>query len=91
MDLQRDGFINNNAAGQIATGPSNGGDTILRNIDSDIDGRDLYTYRITALWDITDKASATLLLQQVQRERRQGAHHESGVPTESDTGPRLLA
>ncbi len=60
MDLERDGFINNNAAGQIATGPSNGGSTIIKDIDSDVDGRDLYTYRISAAWDITDQANAWL-------------------------------
>jgi len=72
FDLERDGYIENTADGQVGVddfrildpsgtpidgkGPLKGGST-LANIDDDIDGRDITAYRVTAAWDITEKAS----------------------------------
>jgi iron complex outermembrane recepter protein len=68
MWLERDGYIENTAHGQ--TGDCLiPGSTIddpqtqpcqISGIDDDIDGRDITTYRITGLWQITDNASAWL-------------------------------
>lgn len=52
MMLNRDGFIDNVAYGQTGSG----GQT-LRGINSDLDGRDIWAARISAAWDITDRAS----------------------------------
>lgn len=49
MDLSRDGYITNRAAGQVGTDGST-----IPNIDDDVDGRDISTFRATARWDITD-------------------------------------
>lgn len=52
LQLERDGYIDNLAYGQIGTG----GET-LTGIDDDVDGRDHWAARITAQWDITEDAS----------------------------------
>ena len=49
MSLDRDGYIDNKAAGQIP------------GIDDDIDGRDLYAYRITGEWRPSDALSIWLM------------------------------
>lgn len=71
FDLQRDGYIENTAYGQVGVndhriivggvpvdgkGPLKGGSR-LRNIDDDVDGRDITAFRITAAWEISDNAS----------------------------------
>ncbi len=63
--LKRDGYIDNTAYGQ--TGDCLvPGSTIdnpqtqpcqLQGIDDDVDGRDLYSIRLTGLWDISDNSS----------------------------------
>lgn len=55
MQLERDGYIENLADGAVGTG----GQT-LRGIDDDVDGRDHWAARITASWEISDRASAWL-------------------------------
>ena len=60
MDLKRDGYIKNTATGQCATGtgiPVTGVPRPANGIDTDMDGRDVYTWRATALWDITENAN----------------------------------
>ena len=52
LQLERDGYIDNLAYGQVGTG----GQTI-RGIDDDVDGRDHWAARITASWDITERAN----------------------------------
>ncbi len=52
LQLERDGYIDNLAYGQVGTG----GET-LTGIDDDVDGRDHWAARITASWDITDRAN----------------------------------
>ena len=57
MSLERDGYIDNVAHGQVAdNGVGAGVDTIV-GIDDDIDGRDITTFRVTAEWAITDRAN----------------------------------
>lgn len=57
MTLERDGYIDNLAYGQVADlGVGAGVDTIA-GIDDDIDGRDITTFRVTAQWEITDDSS----------------------------------
>lgn len=51
MSLKRDGYIDNRAYGQVGTDGST-----IPNIDDDMDGRDIQTFRVTASWDITDRA-----------------------------------
>jgi len=68
MWLERDGYIENTAYGQ--TGDCLvPGSTIdnpqtypcqIANIDDDIDGRDITTFRITGLWEINERATAWL-------------------------------
>lgn len=53
LKLDRDGYIENLADGAVGSG----GQT-LRNIDDDVDGRDHWAARITASWEISDRASA---------------------------------
>ena len=56
MTLNRDGYTENTAAGQVgADGRVLTG--LHGSLDSDVDGRDQYDYRITAAWDINDQAS----------------------------------
>jgi outer membrane receptor protein involved in Fe transport len=58
MMLNRDGYIDNIAygqEGQDAAGNPNG--QFLQGIDDDIDGRDVYTFRVTGEWAITDRAN----------------------------------
>ncbi len=64
MYLKRDGYIRNTADGQVGdclvpgstmANPQTQPCT-LNGIDSDVDGRDLYSVRATALWQITDNA-----------------------------------
>ncbi len=52
MTLKRDGFIDNVAHGQVGADGST-----LPGINSDVDGRDIYSFRATAKWDINDDAS----------------------------------
>ncbi|MEZ5559451.1 MAG: TonB-dependent receptor [Pseudomonadales bacterium] len=62
MQLTRDGYTKNLAAGQVAsiTDPITGITTnqTLKGIDGEVDGRDLWAARITASWEINDRASA---------------------------------
>ncbi|MFP6835370.1 MAG: TonB-dependent receptor [Pseudomonadales bacterium] len=51
MKLDRDGYTKNLAAGQVGLDGR-----VLRGIDKDIDGRDILDLRITAAWDINDRA-----------------------------------
>ncbi|MCX7063001.1 MAG: TonB-dependent receptor plug domain-containing protein, partial [Proteobacteria bacterium] len=57
MALQRDGFIDNVAYGQVADNGVGAGVDTIKGIDNDIDGRDFTTYRITAEWAITDQSN----------------------------------
>lgn len=52
LRTERDGYIDNLAYGQVGTG----GET-LTGIDDDVDGRDHWAARITASWEITERAS----------------------------------
>ncbi len=52
MMLQRDGYIENTAYGQVGLDGST-----LPVIDDDVDGRDLWTVRLTGEWNITDRAN----------------------------------
>src|SRR5690606_2963632 len=65
MYLQRDGYIHNPAHGQVGQCLVPGS-TIdnpqtqpceIEGIDGDVDGRDLYSIRLTGLWEIGDNAS----------------------------------
>jgi outer membrane receptor protein involved in Fe transport len=64
MWLERDGYIENTAYGQtgdcLIPGTSQTQPCQISGIDDDIDGRDITTFRITGLWQITDNASAWL-------------------------------
>jgi len=66
MYLKRDGYIENTAAGQVGDCLVPGS-TIdapvtqpctLQGIDDDVDGRDLWSIRLTGLWQINDNARA---------------------------------
>src|SRR4029453_6162721 len=64
MKLSRDGYIENTANGQVGckrgSGPNYGNACIpitLSGIDDKKDGRDLYTHRITGLWNITENSN----------------------------------
>lgn len=68
MTLKRDGYIENTAYGQVGcargTGPAYAAPcdpVTLSGIDDDMDGRDLYTWRATALWDITENANVEVM------------------------------
>lgn len=52
LQLERDGYIDNLAYGQVGSG----GQTIS-GIDDDVDGRDHWAARITAAWEINDRAN----------------------------------
>ncbi len=52
MQLKRDGYIDNLAYGQVGSGGQR-----IGGIDDDVDGRDHWAARITASWDITERAS----------------------------------
>jgi len=52
LKLERDGYTENTAAGQVGLD----GRTIP-GIDDHIDGRDLYSYRATAQWEMTERAT----------------------------------
>ena len=58
MSLDRDGYINNTAGDMIGPGGER-----LAGIDSDVDGRDLYSYRITGEWAISDRANLWVMYQ----------------------------
>ncbi|MFX3657894.1 MAG: TonB-dependent receptor [bacterium] len=68
MWLERDGYIENTAHGQVGDCLIPGSTQAnpqtqpcqIGGIDDDIDGRDITTFRITGLWQITDNASAWL-------------------------------
>jgi len=49
--LERDGYTDNTAGGQVGLD----GRT-LPGIDDNVDGRDLFSYRITGKWDMSDRA-----------------------------------
>lgn len=49
--LERDGYTDNLAYGQVGTDGST-----LTGIDSEVDGRDITTFRVTAKWSISDNA-----------------------------------
>jgi iron complex outermembrane receptor protein len=55
LQLERDGFIDNLAYGQVGSG----GQT-LSGIDDDVDGRDHWAARVTASWEISDRAKVWL-------------------------------
>lgn len=57
MTLERDGYIDNLAYGQVADNGVGAGVDTISGIDSDLDGRDITTYRVTAQWEITDDSS----------------------------------
>jgi iron complex outermembrane receptor protein len=57
MKLDRDGYIKNVAFGQVADNGVGAGVDTIDGIDSDVDGRDILTYRITAEWEINDRAN----------------------------------
>lgn len=52
MMLERDGYIENTAYGQVGLDGST-----LPEIDDDVDGRDLWTVRLTGEWNITERAN----------------------------------
>ncbi|MCZ6869526.1 MAG: TonB-dependent receptor [Gammaproteobacteria bacterium] len=52
MKLRRDGYIRNSAHGQVGLDG-----TRLSGIDDDIDGRDVYSYRITGRWQPTERSN----------------------------------
>ena len=52
LQLERDGYIDNLAYGQVGSG----GQT-LSGIDDDVDGRDHWAARVTASWDISERAN----------------------------------
>ncbi|HEX7037201.1 MAG TPA: TonB-dependent receptor [Pseudomonadales bacterium] len=52
MMLERDGYIENTAYGQVGLDG-----TTLPGIDDDVDGRDLWTVRLTGQWAMTDRAN----------------------------------
>ena len=58
MSLDRDGYINNTAGDMVGPGGER-----LAGIDSDVDGRDLYSYRITGEWAISDRANLWVMYQ----------------------------
>jgi len=51
MGLQRDGYTDNLAFGQVGADGE-----VLQGIDDDLDGRDIVDYRITALWTPTESS-----------------------------------
>lgn len=63
MQLKRDGYTDNLAAGRVSDTclTVNGAGALstcgLAGIDDDIDGRELYSIRLTALWNISDNSS----------------------------------
>ncbi len=60
--LKRDGYIRNTADNQVGNcliaGTTQTQPCTLKGINKDVDGRDLYSYRVTALYQITDNAKA---------------------------------
>lgn len=56
MSLERDGYTNNKAGGQVP------------GVDDDVDGRDLYQYRVTLEWRPTDAAGAWLMYLRFQED-----------------------
>ena len=62
MQLKRDGYIENTAYGQVGDClvPGGGGarqPCVIKGIDDDIDGRELYSVRLSALWEINTDSS----------------------------------
>lgn len=51
--LDRDGYIENTAAGMVGTDGS-----IIPNIDDDIDGRDIFAGRVSFAWDFSENGNA---------------------------------
>ena len=58
MQIQRDGYTENTAFGQVGAPGTRGAGTVLRGIDDDVDGRDISTYRITGLWQPMENLTA---------------------------------
>lgn len=58
MNLDRDGYIANVAANQV--GPDG---ERLPGIDDDVDGRDLYSFRVTGEWAVTDRSNLWVIYQ----------------------------
>src|SRR5262249_25985323 len=56
--LQRDGYIDNTADGQVGAAGTRGAGEQIAHIQDTQDGRDLYAWRATALWDVTDDLKA---------------------------------
>ncbi|MEE4360878.1 MAG: TonB-dependent receptor [Pseudomonadales bacterium] len=63
MNLQRDGYITNTAFGQTDAD----GNT-LPGIDDDVDGRDLYSYRVTGEWAMTDRSNLWVVYQKFKED-----------------------
>ena len=62
MMLERDGYTENKAAGQVGTdGRTLDRDIFGNKLESEVDGRDQTDYRITASWNINDNASLWVL------------------------------
>ena len=58
MMLERDGYTENKAAGQVGVdGRVLDRDVFGNKLNSEVDGRDQTDFRITARWDMTDEAS----------------------------------
>ena len=56
LKLDRDGYIDNLAYGQVADAGVGAGIDTISGINKDLDGRDISSYRITANWAISDNA-----------------------------------
>ena len=54
--LDRDGYINNLADGQVP------------NVDGDVDGRDIYSFRITPEWRISDRTTTWLMYERTRED-----------------------
>ena len=54
--LDRDGYINNLAQGQVP------------NVDGDLDGRDVYSFRITPEWRISDRTTVWAIYEQTRED-----------------------
>lgn len=62
LTLDRDGYIENTAFGQVADNGVGAGKDTISGIDDDIDGRDLYSARLTGEWAISDNANLWVML-----------------------------
>ncbi len=57
MTLERDGYIENTAYKQVADNGVGAGVDTISGINSDLDGRDINTFRVTGEWSMTDRAN----------------------------------